>query len=54
MTDITDRKLAQEAAEQASRVKSWLLTEINSLHDQLKQENTAWAANWRLPGVCSR
>jgi PAS domain S-box-containing protein len=40
MTDITDRKLAQEAAEQASRVKDWLLTEINSLHDQLKQENT--------------
>ena len=40
MTDITDRKLAQEAAEQASRTKSWLLAEINGLHDRLKQENT--------------
>ena len=36
MLDITDRKLAEEAAEEASRTKSSLLTEINSLHEQLK------------------
>src|ERR1700733_5341409 len=35
MMDITDRKLAEEAAEEASRTKSGLLTEINSLHEQL-------------------
>jgi PAS domain S-box-containing protein len=39
MTDITDRKLAQEAAEQASLAKSELLAEISSLHDRLKEEN---------------
>jgi PAS domain S-box-containing protein len=39
MTDITDRKLAQEAAEEASRTKSGLLAEINKLHDRLKAEN---------------
>ncbi len=39
MTDITDRKQAEEAAEEASRVKSGLLEEINDLHEQLKKEN---------------
>jgi PAS domain S-box-containing protein len=39
MTDITDRKLAQEAAEEASRTKSGLLAEIGKLHDRLKEEN---------------
>jgi PAS domain S-box-containing protein len=36
MMDITDRKLAEEAAEEASRTKSRLLAEINGLYDQLK------------------
>jgi PAS domain S-box-containing protein len=48
MTDITDRKLAQEAAEQASRTKSGLLAEINSLHDRLKQENTRMGAELEI------
>jgi PAS domain S-box-containing protein len=36
MMDITDRKLAEEAAEEASRTKSRLLAEISGLYDQLK------------------
>jgi PAS domain S-box-containing protein len=44
MTDITDRKLAEEAVEEASRTKSGLLTEINGLYDQLKVF-TDWIAN---------
>jgi PAS domain S-box-containing protein len=44
MTDITERKLAQEVAEQASVSKSGLLAEINRLHDQLKVENTRMSA----------
>jgi PAS domain S-box-containing protein len=48
MTDITDRKLAQEAAEEASRTKSGLLAEINSLHDQLKRENTRMGAELEI------
>jgi hypothetical protein len=45
MTDITDRKLAEEAAEEASRAKSGLLEEIGSLHDQL---------SWRSRSAFSR
>jgi PAS fold len=48
MTDITDRKLAQEAAEEASRTKSGLLEEISRLHDQLKQENTRMGAELEI------
>jgi PAS domain S-box-containing protein len=48
MTDITDRKLAQEAAEEASRTKSGLLEEISRLHDQLKQENTRMSAELEI------
>jgi PAS domain S-box-containing protein len=48
MTDITDRKLAQEAAEEASRSKSALLLEISSLHDQLKQENMRMGAELEI------
>jgi PAS domain S-box-containing protein len=48
MTDITDRKLAQEAAEDASRTKSGLLEEISRLHDQLKQENTRMGAELEI------
>ena len=48
MTDITDRKLAQEAAEQASRTKSELLAEINGLHDQLKREVTRMGAELEI------
>jgi PAS domain S-box-containing protein len=44
MTDITERKQAQEVAEEASRSKSGLLAEINRLHDQLKEENTRMTA----------
>jgi phosphoserine phosphatase RsbU/P len=36
MVDITDRKLAEEAAEEASRTKSQLLAEISGLYDQMK------------------
>jgi PAS domain S-box-containing protein len=36
MVDITDRKLAEEAAEEASRTKSKLLAEISGLYDQMK------------------
>jgi sigma-B regulation protein RsbU (phosphoserine phosphatase) len=36
MVDITDRKLAEEAAEEASRTQSRLLTEISGLYDQMK------------------
>ena len=36
MVDITDRKLAEEAAEEASRTKSGLLAEISGLYDQMK------------------
>ncbi len=36
MLDITDLKLAAEAAAEANRTKSGLLVEINSLHEQLK------------------
>lgn len=36
MMDITDRKLGEEAAEEASRTKSGLVAEINGLQEQLK------------------
>jgi phosphoserine phosphatase RsbU/P len=36
MVDITERKLAEEAAAEASRIKSGLLAEISGLYDQLK------------------
>jgi PAS domain S-box-containing protein len=36
MVDITDRKLAEKVAEEASRTKSGLLAEISGLYDQLK------------------
>ncbi len=44
MLDITDRKLAEEAAEEASRTKSQLLAEISGLYDQLKVFSD-WIAN---------
>jgi PAS domain S-box-containing protein len=36
MVDITERKLAEESAEEASRTKSRLLAEISGLYDQMK------------------
>jgi PAS domain S-box-containing protein len=48
MTDITDRKLAEEAAEEASRTKSGLLAEINGLHAQLKRENTRMSSELEI------
>jgi PAS domain S-box-containing protein len=44
MMDITDRKLAEEAAAEAIRTKSGLLTEISGLYEQLKVF-TDWIAN---------
>jgi PAS domain S-box-containing protein len=44
MTDITERKHAQEATEEANRVKSTFLAEIKRLNDQLKQENSRMSA----------
>ena len=40
MTDITERKQAQEAAEGASRAKSEFAAEIKRLNDRLKEENS--------------
>jgi PAS domain S-box-containing protein len=40
MTDITERKQAQEAAEEASEAKGEFLAEIKRLNDQLNLENT--------------
>ena len=40
MTDITERKQAQEAAEDASRAKSEFVAEIKRLNDRLKEENS--------------
>ncbi len=48
MTDITDRKQAEEAAEEASRTKSGLLAEINGLHEQLKQENARMSSELEI------
>ena len=48
MTDITDRKLAEEAAEEASRTKSGLLAEINGLHAQLKRENARMSSELEI------
>ena len=44
MTDITERKQAQDAAEKASSAKSEFLAEIKRLNDQLKQENNRMSA----------
>jgi PAS domain S-box-containing protein len=44
MTDITERRQAQEAAEEASRAKSEFLAEIKRLNGQLKQENSRMSA----------
>ena len=44
MTDITDRKRAQEDAEDASRAKSEFLAEIERLNGQLKRENSRMSA----------
>jgi PAS domain S-box-containing protein len=48
MTDITDRKLAEEAADEASRTKSGLLAEINGLHAQLKQDNARMSSELEI------
>jgi len=44
MTDITERKRAHEAAEEASREKSAFLAEIGRLNGQLQRENTRMSA----------
>jgi PAS domain S-box-containing protein len=44
MTDITERKRAQEDAEKASLAKSEYLTEIKRLNDQLNRENSRMGA----------
>lgn len=48
MTDITARKQAQDAAEEASRTKSELLAKIGQLHDQLKQENVRMSSELEI------
>jgi PAS domain S-box-containing protein len=48
MTDITDRKLAEEAAEEANRIQSGLLEEINDLHERLKQENARMSSELEI------
>ena len=44
MTDITERKRAQEEAEEASRAKTGFLAEIKRLNDQLTRENSRMSA----------
>jgi PAS domain S-box-containing protein len=44
MTDITERKLAQEEAEEASRSKTGFVAEIKRLNDQLTRENSRMSA----------
>ena len=44
MTDVTERRQAQEAAEEASRSKSGLLSEIHRLHEDLRRENIRMSA----------
>jgi PAS domain S-box-containing protein len=44
MTDITERKHAQEEAEEASRAKTGFLAEIKRLNDQLTRENSRMSA----------
>ena len=44
MTDITERKQAQEDAEEASRVKTGLMAEIERLNARLTQENSRMSA----------
>ncbi|MEO8662814.1 MAG: MHYT domain-containing protein [Bryobacteraceae bacterium] len=44
MTDITERKRAQEEAEDTSRVNSGFLAEINRLNERLKGENVRMGA----------
>ena len=44
MTDITDRKRAQEDAEEASRAKTTYLAEIGRLNEQLNRENSRMSA----------
>jgi PAS domain S-box-containing protein len=48
MTDITARKRAQEAAEEASRAKSEFVAEIKRLNDQLKRENTRMSSELEI------
>jgi len=48
MTDITERKMAQEAAEAASQAKSGFLAEIKRLNGQLKQENNRMSAELNI------
>jgi PAS domain S-box-containing protein len=48
MTDITERKMAQEAAEAASQAKSGFLAEIKRLNGQLKQENSRMSAELNI------
>jgi PAS domain S-box-containing protein len=48
MTDITERKQAHEAAEEASRAKSTFLAEIKRLNAKLEEENTRMSAELRI------
>jgi PAS domain S-box-containing protein len=48
MTDITARKQAQDAAENANRGKNQFLAEIKRLNDQLRQENSRMSAELEI------
>jgi sigma-B regulation protein RsbU (phosphoserine phosphatase) len=48
MTDITERKQAQEAAEAASSAKTEFLAEIKRLNERLKQENSRMSAELEI------
>jgi sigma-B regulation protein RsbU (phosphoserine phosphatase) len=48
MTDITERKQAQEEAEEASRANTRFLAEIKRLNEQLTQENSRMSAELEI------
>ena len=48
MTDITDRKRAEEDAQNASRAKGELLAEINRLNGRLAEENSRMSAELEI------
>ena len=48
MTDITDRKRAQEEAERASRAKGDLLAQIETLNGKLERENSRMTAELEI------
>ena len=54
MTDITDRKRAEEDAQNASRAKGELLAEINRLNGKLAEENSRMSAELEITSRLQR